>query len=687
MTAPTVRSPAPLHRRAARRIAAAVATALLVPIRAPEAAAAETAPAVMIVFDGSGSMWGRIDGDRLSRLQAARDALRRALPALSADTRVGLASFGHRRKGDCSDVETLVAPAARDVEALMGALDRLNPRGKGPLALAVREAAKVLGDLGGGSATVILIHDGPDNCQQDACAAAAEIAKAQPGLVIHTVGLGLEAEDARKMACVAAATGGRTYDARDGAAIDEAVAAALKLVHPMPGRTARPAPAPTPAARPERPAAAPAGAVSSREPAAPPGLDLAAVLTADGPPIDAPVHWRVLKADGNGPPLLEADAPRLVRALAPATYTVEARLGLATARQRITVTDKPASPVRVPLDAGVVTPAARAHKDGGIVEGATYSIREVKPGAGTTGKGAGVGRTLWIGRSGGSDIVLPTGTYIVRAETGGVVRDETVALAAGARKTLDMVMGTGQLVLGAALSDDGPALDAVTFIVTEDDPDSPRGLREVARSAAARPELVLPAGTYYVTARTASAEARQRIAVGAGDVVKRTIPLGVSRLSVATHLDVPQGARRPPILTRVVRADGDRGEAARSAVADPAFLLPAGRYRVLSQAGQQNVRAERSIEIKPREDARLAVDFNAAHVALKVRDGASTALDQYWEVRDAAGEVVWRTTQSEVRMTLAPGRYTASVEWRGRRLETSFDVARGDHRTVLVGAE
>ena len=31
---------------------------------------------------------------------------------------------------------------------------------------------------------------------------------------------------------------------------------------------------------------------------------------------------------GNGPPLLEADAPRLVRALAPATYTVEARLGL-----------------------------------------------------------------------------------------------------------------------------------------------------------------------------------------------------------------------------------------------------------------------------------------------------------------------------------------------------------------------
>ena len=110
-------------------------------------------------------------------------------------------SFGQRRRADCSDVEVVTPPEAGPGERIAGLADKLNPRGKGPVALAIREAAKQV--PAGTAASIILLHDGPDNCQQDPCAAAAEVAKANPKLVIDVIGIGLEKADAQRMACVA----------------------------------------------------------------------------------------------------------------------------------------------------------------------------------------------------------------------------------------------------------------------------------------------------------------------------------------------------------------------------------------------------------------------------------------------------------------------------------------------------
>ncbi|MEQ1712950.1 MAG: hypothetical protein ABL908_16320, partial [Hyphomicrobium sp.] len=396
--------------------------------------------------------------------------------------------------------------------------------------------------------------------------------------------------------------------------------------------------------------------------------------------ITAPLRWRVSAAGGAAPTLVETETPRLSRPLASGRYIVEARFGLAAARQTIDVGEGPAKAIQIVLDAGVITPAARAYKDGDILSSVAYSIRAVTPSA-----GAATGSALWLGRSGGSDIVLPVGTYVVRAEFGLVKKEETVTLTAGSRKAVDFLLGTGRLDLTATLADDGPPLDHVTFIVAEDDPDSPAGRREVTRSAAPQAEFVLPAGTYYVTARTAGAEARQRVAVGAGDIVKRTISLGVSRLTIATQIGNPPPSGAPPILTRISRLDGDLGEVARSAAAVPEFLLPAGRYQVSSQAGLQNVRSERTVEIKPGGNTKLTVAVEGGHIVLKVRE--ATSIDQFWEVRDSGGQIIWRTTQSEAKLTLAPGRYVAHVEWRGRRLERAFDVKNGEQKTIVLGAE
>jgi hypothetical protein len=52
------------------------------------AAAAEPASTI-IVFDGSGSMWGKIAGDRDTKLGVAREALRRSLAKVGPQRRSG----------------------------------------------------------------------------------------------------------------------------------------------------------------------------------------------------------------------------------------------------------------------------------------------------------------------------------------------------------------------------------------------------------------------------------------------------------------------------------------------------------------------------------------------------------------------------------------------------------------------
>src|SRR5262245_46132296 len=87
-------------------------------------------PAVIVILDHSRSMWGPLEGAKQPKYLTARDALRAGLRKIGPQTRVGLASFGHRRN-DCNDVELMRQPEPLDVDRLMPALDPLTPRGTG----------------------------------------------------------------------------------------------------------------------------------------------------------------------------------------------------------------------------------------------------------------------------------------------------------------------------------------------------------------------------------------------------------------------------------------------------------------------------------------------------------------------------------------------------------------------------
>lgn len=194
-------------------------TGLSLPALAQDTSAAGD---TILVFDASGSMWGQIDG--VPKITVARDVVKGLLDDLPPGRRLGLVAYGHRRKGDCKDIQTLV-PVGGDRAAIAKAIAAMNPVGKTPMTAAVEQAAEAL-KFTENEATVILVSDGQETCHADPCEAAAKLAKMGVGLTVHTVGFGLGVEEAGakgELQCMADATGGRFFVADDADELRDAL--------------------------------------------------------------------------------------------------------------------------------------------------------------------------------------------------------------------------------------------------------------------------------------------------------------------------------------------------------------------------------------------------------------------------------------------------------------------------------
>lgn len=612
---------------------------------------APSGPAAMIVLDGSGSMAGWLDGAKASKMDLTRTALSDALGKLPPSGAVGLVAFGHRRKGNCSDVEVFTPAEPEALGKSLAALASVAPTGKGPLVQALRLAAKAISP--GPHRSILVVHDDPDNCSQDACEAAAAIAKSHPGLAINVVTIGGKAATKAAMNCVVAATGGKLFEANDEEALAAAVGESLKLAGLDPN-----VPAPRPASRPETAAEGLGG----------PGLALSATLTPGGDAIASPVHWRVRKeGDATGPALSDTTAPSLVVPAQPGAYVIEAQAGLAKATQRVDVAEGKATIAKVNFDAGIVKLAPDPARQGSEL----LSVSLINgDGNGTT--------PLFVGRSPGAMLVLPAGRYAIRVEDGLSRQDARLDVKAGSEQTIGSGNAFGRLELDAVSAQDGPAVEAVTYTVEKDDPDAPQGRREVARSAAPRASFTLPAGTYYVTARTRQVEARQRLAVSAGAAVKQTMVLALAKLSLAAKVQASLSPNTQGLKFRVLSLEGEPREVARSAAAEPVLTLPEGRYRIEATLGSENAKAVAETALSAGKDATVNLEIAAGQVTLD-RDGASDAII---EVSDESGVVVWHAgTGESATAILAPGRYRYRTADAGER---TFEVKTGERQTLKV---
>ena len=179
-----------------------------------------TANKIMIVLDGSGSMWGQIDG--VPKLEIARKTLREVLKSVPDTVELGLIAYGHREKGNCKDIELIVAPKAGTATAIADKVDNLRFLGKTPLSAAVQMAAEEL-RYTEHKASVILITDGLETCNADPCALGNLLESQGVDFTTHVVGFGLSEEEGKQVSCLAENTGGKYFSADDGESLVEAL--------------------------------------------------------------------------------------------------------------------------------------------------------------------------------------------------------------------------------------------------------------------------------------------------------------------------------------------------------------------------------------------------------------------------------------------------------------------------------
>ena len=181
---------------------------------------AQNYPEVMFILDASGSMLEEAGGQ--VKMDTAKEVMARIVPELAPEVAVGLTAYGHRRKGDCSDIEIAIPPGSTDRTNLLAKVKSLQAKGKTPISAAILTAAGQL-KTKEAETTIVLVSDGMETCGGDPCKVAAQLKATGAKFVIHVVGFDVGAAAARQLQCVAQATGGKYFSADNGESLLEAM--------------------------------------------------------------------------------------------------------------------------------------------------------------------------------------------------------------------------------------------------------------------------------------------------------------------------------------------------------------------------------------------------------------------------------------------------------------------------------
>jgi len=567
---------------------------------------------VIMVLDGSGSMWGQIDGK--TKIEIARDVIGDMVQDWDANTNLGLVAYGHRNEGDCTDIETLIPAAPVNAEAFMTTVNGINPKGKTPITEAVRKAAEAL-RYKDEKATVILVSDGLETCNADPCALATDLENGGVDFTTHVIGFDISQEESAGLSCLAENTGGRFLRASNATELTDAVKTTVQEV-----------------------SVAQAEIETEPEPevTGPQGVKLIPVYCEGCDEIKDNLFWWIyeptqdvngnrkeLKRDGNVSPLIELNS---------GNYFVQGRYGTAFASAEVTVEPGKLTTVEVNFNAGNLRVKAAATEGADpLTDNMFYWVYEAKMDM--------EGNRKEVDRSGAATDIfrLPAGEYFVQARHGTAFANATVTVKAGELTDLVFDMNAGYMrVNGVPTAGADPLDNNMFYWVYENKKDLEGNRKEIDRSGAVTELFRLNAGEYFVVARHGKAFAEQVVTVEANTLSEITFDLNVGYLKA----DAIMSEGSEPITENMfywvyenkTDLEGNRKEIDRSGAASHIFRLPAGEYFLVSRHGKSFVNEVITIDAGSLTETTMNQNSAKLKVTPVMADGGAVASDTFWWV-------------------------------------------------------
>ncbi len=600
---------------------------------------------VMIVLDASGSMWGQIDGT--AKIEIAREVMGRVLTDLDGKANIGVVTYGHRKKGDCSDIETIVPVGKVDRGSYMTAINKLSPKGKTPITAAVRDAAEQL-RYTEDKATVVLVSDGLETCDADPCALAKELESHGIDFTVHVIGFDLRNQDTSSLQCLAEQTGGKYLAADNADELGDAF-----------GTVVVQAPEPQP------------------EPAKGPTLLKVDVLLAPGSEPLNNAYAYVVPEAGNKDKAnaITSGSIRNRFKIEVGRYYVETKVGAVTGSVEVDVEANKDNRAEIVLNAGLLSAKAVQEEGGEPIKQAYIYVDELTPGVDGKRKKitAGNQRTLFT---------VPAGKYFVTAKHGKAAVGQEFEVTAGQRTDAVIVLASGLLQI-EVLAEEGGQPQSNAFVTIFENELQADGTRRQVTGGNPRRKFSLPAGKYFVVAKVGKASVGQEIDVTAGKLTEASLVVGVGALKASV---IPADGGKPldkafiTILELDKQLDGSRKQVTAGSVRRT-FKLPAGKYQVVAKV--DSARTATEVEISAGKLTEPTINLNAG--ALSITDGGKIFVTIFSAEKNLDGTRDQITAFRPRKPVMLPaGRYLVSGKEDGEVIEAEVEIKPGKLMEVTL---
>jgi len=160
---------------------------------------------VLFILDASGSMNGK--WKESTKMEMAKLILTHLADSLSRENiPYAVRVFGHQKDKslvDCKDTKLELPFSPKNNVSLNNTLQKISPKGYSPIAVSLEQAVNDFPlTKQEQRSVIILISDGYENCEGDACVASAKLQSSGIYLRPYIVGLGLTPEQKKQFECV-----------------------------------------------------------------------------------------------------------------------------------------------------------------------------------------------------------------------------------------------------------------------------------------------------------------------------------------------------------------------------------------------------------------------------------------------------------------------------------------------------